>query len=56
MRDDIKPMWEVDENVQGGAFSFKVNMDKIKKPGHTWVSNVLEKLCSMLKTQKHKSM
>lgn len=33
MRGTIKPMWEDPENVQGGAFSFKVNMDKIKK---TW--------------------
>lgn len=33
MRDDIKPMWEVEENASGGAFSFKVNMDTIK---NTW--------------------
>ena len=33
MRGDIKPMWEVDENVNGGAFSFKVNMENIQ---NTW--------------------
>ena len=33
MRENIKPMWEVDENSQGGAFSFKVNMDNIQ---NTW--------------------
>jgi len=30
MREDIKPMWEVKENENGGAFSFKVNMENIK--------------------------
>ncbi len=30
MRGDIKPMWEVKENENGGAFSFKVGMDNIK--------------------------
>tara|TARA_Y100000741_G_scaffold62485_2_gene44297 strand:- start:30248 stop:30721 length:474 start_codon:yes stop_codon:yes gene_type:complete len=30
MRGNIKPMWEVDENKNGGAFSFKVDMDNIK--------------------------
>ena len=35
MRDDIKPMWEVDENANGGAFSFKVSMDNIQK---TWAN------------------
>ncbi len=33
MRGDIKPMWEVDENMNGGAFSFKVNMENIQ---NTW--------------------
>ena len=31
MRENIKPLWEVKENEDGGAFSFKVNMDNIKQ-------------------------
>ena len=35
MRDDIKPMWEVEENANGGAFSFKVSTENIQK---TWTN------------------
>ena len=29
MRDDIKPMWEADENKKGGCISFKIYRNKI---------------------------
>ena len=51
MRDNIKPMWEADENKEGGSMSFKIYKKDIYDAWIQLVINLISE--NLLKESKH---